>query len=652
MRGLRKNSMPAPLSLEDRRKPSNYEEVPDHSELGKGFVRRMYDGERQDDYDNDDDASSSSSLSYEEDDEDNDSSKTTAAQSFLHLVKGYIGPGCLSLPWAFSRLGIFPATLACFFLGYWSSYNCWSIVRLKRHINNNNSNSLPGIPTTTVAARATATDEGVFRVLEEPHDTPRSSLATNPSAATTYPDVAGALAGNHAKTFTKYSICVQQLSICTVFLSFVGTNLNAVLSSVLGWNVSHATVLTLALPAVIALSCLPNLKALAPITALGTALLFVGFAFLAAVVAVEWPNRHENHDGPDYQDTSYFSGHTRDWKDVPLAICALLYSFEGICLILPVESSMLHPRKFFPIFAAAMASSASIFSVLAGMSVSTFGNVTNGSITAFLLAKYGSGNSPLVRSLVLAANAAVSLSVLVTYPLQLFPCLELLLPSPENTSDFQSLPSGPDNPPSRDQGSPVRGDTVAGIGNWTAPAPTDTPVAVDRPLRSSALEIRGRSFLSEEGEEADGSPRASRRDGVLRDASRLWESGDASAWAESAAPAFRLRIGLVLLTYVVAVAVPNVQSLISLAGALAGSSTALLIPPALELAGLRQHLHRHQQHQQQQPPGVARLPVQAGGTHQWEVRRCYLLLMGGFIFLVIGTIASIADILRAYTSPT
>jgi amino acid permease len=634
------------LSLEGRRQPSNYEEVPDHSELGKGFVRRMYDGgsdqqEEAEDYDYGDGSSVSRSYEDDDDDDDDDPSKTTAAQSFLHLVKGYVGPGCLSLPWAFSRLGILPATVACFFLGYWSSYNCWSVVRLKRRINNN----LHSTAMAAATATARSTDDGVFRVMEEPYDAPRGSLATNVTAATTYPDVAGALAGDKAKTFTKYSICVQQLSICTVFLSFVGTNLNAVLSSVVGWNVSHATVLTLALPAVIALSCLPNLKALAPITALGTALLFVGFAFLAAVVAVEWPNRRENYDGPEEEDQgpSYFSGHTRDWKDAPLALCALLYSFEGICLILPVESSMLRPNKFFPIFAAAMASSATIFSVLAGMSVSTFGNVTNGSITAFLLAKYGNGNSHLVRSLVLAANAAVSLSVLVTFPLQLFPCLELLLPSATTSSDFRSLPSGPDDPHSRDQASPARVDTAADeIGNRSAQAPADSPANVDRPVRSSALEIRGRSFLSEEGEEAGGSPRASRRDGVWRGVSRLWEADDPSTWAESAAPAFRLRIGLVLLTYVVAVAVPNVQSLISLAGALAGSSTALLIPPALELAGLRQH------REQQQPWGVL-FPL--GGSHQWAVRRCYLLLLGGFIFMLIGTVASIADILRTYTSP-
>jgi proton-coupled amino acid transporter len=48
-----------------------------------------------------------------------------------------------------------------------------------------------------------------------------------------------------------------------------------------------------------------------------------------------------------------------------------------------------------------------------------------------------------------------------------------------------------------------------------------------------------------------------------------------------------LRAGLVLATYLVAILVPNVQSLVALVGAVTGSSTALLIPPILELAYIR-----------------------------------------------------------------
>ena len=49
-----------------------------------------------------------------------------------------------------------------------------------------------------------------------------------------------------------------------------------------------------------------------------------------------------------------------DWGTVPLALCAILYSFEGVCLILPVENSLQrsHQRYFGPVFVAAMAASA------------------------------------------------------------------------------------------------------------------------------------------------------------------------------------------------------------------------------------------------------------------------------------------------------
>ena len=52
--------------------------------------------------------------------------------------------------------------------------------------------------------------------------------------------------------------------------------------------------------------------------------------------------------------------------------------------------------------------------------------VTNGSVTAFLLEKY-SDNKAVILALMIA-NTSVSLSVLFTYPIQLFPTLELIGP--------------------------------------------------------------------------------------------------------------------------------------------------------------------------------------------------------------------------------
>ena len=72
---------------------------------------------------------------------DGDGPKTNATQTFIHLLKGYIGPGCLSLPWAVSQVGFFWGTIAIAIMSFWSSYNCWTIVKIKRYIERSNLES-------------------------------------------------------------------------------------------------------------------------------------------------------------------------------------------------------------------------------------------------------------------------------------------------------------------------------------------------------------------------------------------------------------------------------------------------------------------------------------------------------------------------------
>jgi hypothetical protein len=57
------------------------------------------------------------------DGEDFTEHKTTFWQTYIHLVKGYIGCGVLSLPWAVSQLGVPAGCLAIMALAYWSSYS-------------------------------------------------------------------------------------------------------------------------------------------------------------------------------------------------------------------------------------------------------------------------------------------------------------------------------------------------------------------------------------------------------------------------------------------------------------------------------------------------------------------------------------------------
>merc|ERR1712087_29823 len=109
---------------------------------------------------------------------------------------------------------------------------------------------------------------------------------------------------------------------------------------------------------------LPNFKVLAPVMTLATITLFAGFAVLAYLILDDWKDR------PDNPPTGI-----QDVSQLPLAICAILYSFEGICLILPIESSMQHPQHFGKVFVGAMTASAIIFALVAALCVLTFGPV-------------------------------------------------------------------------------------------------------------------------------------------------------------------------------------------------------------------------------------------------------------------------------------
>ena len=97
--------------------------------------------------------------------------RTTAGQAFIHLLKGYIGPGCLSLPWAVSQVGFLGGAIAIAIMSFWSSYNCWTIVKIKRYIERANMENF----------RVNETDETKSAKSET-----ASSVA---SSVLTYPDV-------------------------------------------------------------------------------------------------------------------------------------------------------------------------------------------------------------------------------------------------------------------------------------------------------------------------------------------------------------------------------------------------------------------------------------------------------------------------------
>lgn len=118
--------------------------------------------------------------------------QTTIWQTFVHLVKGYIGVGMLSLPWAVTQVGMTVGFLGVLLMAFWSSYNCWTVVRVKRYIDRQRAQAA------NAAAGNLSLGIAVTTVNDEVSET-GSSVTTNTNI--TYPDV-GEWA--YGKTFQQY----------------------------------------------------------------------------------------------------------------------------------------------------------------------------------------------------------------------------------------------------------------------------------------------------------------------------------------------------------------------------------------------------------------------------------------------------------------
>lgn len=203
------------------------------------------------------------------------------------------------------------------------------------------------------------------------------------------------------------------MAICTVFLSFTAANTQAFFSEytpdVRALTHSNVANILLAVPFAVGVTLLPNLKALGPVSEFAIIILFAGFGLLLAVLFLNWDLRPD--DLPSI-----------DWVKAPMAVSGILYSFEGICIVLPLEATMKDRSKFMSVFSYSYLAVTLIYCTIGGACVYVLGAIKEGSITAFLLNNSDKFEGDL---LVTIANLFVSCAVLATYALTMFPCIEL-----------------------------------------------------------------------------------------------------------------------------------------------------------------------------------------------------------------------------------
>jgi amino acid permease len=238
--------------------------------------------------------------------------------------------------------------------------------------------------------------------------------STGEPPVVTFADIGGRAFGPIGARLIDALVLLLQLGVCSVFISLVSANLFALG----GGALSYRACLMLVYAGCVGKSLLRDMRALAPLSSAANALMLLACgaalyaacgsfgAGLGATAEQLWPS---------------------SVGDIILCASALLYSYEGVALILPIETQFASANppaeretarsheRFERVLISAMCTLATIFGLVGCACAIGLPAISGGSVTAYLATQYPDSG------FYWAVNAAVTVAVLLTYPLQLQP---------------------------------------------------------------------------------------------------------------------------------------------------------------------------------------------------------------------------------------
>ncbi|KAK2606357.1 hypothetical protein QQS21_003176 [Conoideocrella luteorostrata] len=225
-----------------------------------------------------------------------------------------------------------------------------------------------------------------------------------------YGELGASIVGPRFRTIILGSIALSQLGFVCTGLIFTAENLYAFLSAMskgqkgLGLNVP--SLIGLQLVPLIPLALIRNISKLGPIALVADVFILVGLVYIWQYDV--WALAKEGLE-PSVQlfNPSAFT----------LTIGSAIFTFEGIGLILPIQSSMKKPEHFSGLLYFVMLLITIIFTSVGALCYATFGEKTKIQIIS---------NFPQQSALVNAVQFLYSLAVLAGEPVQLFPAVRIL----------------------------------------------------------------------------------------------------------------------------------------------------------------------------------------------------------------------------------
>ncbi|KAG5890794.1 hypothetical protein JTB14_007188 [Gonioctena quinquepunctata] len=226
---------------------------------------------------------------------------TSNFDTMVHLLKGNIGTGILAMPDGFRNAGWVVGLFGTVFMGVICTHCMHMLVGCSHEL-----------------CRRTQKQSLNFSEVVE------NAFKTGPECLQKYSSL--------AKLLINVFLCITQLGFCCVYFVFVAANLHDVVKHYF-IDISVTWYLLLLLIPLVLLNWVKSLKYLTPASLFASLLTCCGLIVTFFYMLQGLPNT---------SSVNAFSS----WAQLPLYFGTVIYAFEGIGVVLPLENNMKNPQAF------------------------------------------------------------------------------------------------------------------------------------------------------------------------------------------------------------------------------------------------------------------------------------------------------------------
>merc|ERR1711892_394519 len=313
--------------------------------------------------------------------EDRDGDHTISnAETIVHLLKGNIGIGVLTMPIAISNAGLVGGVLGMVFVALITIHCMHTLV---------------------IAAQKLVAKRGV------------DFLDYADTAEAAFLEAGGGWASKstHMRRLINIFLCMSQIGSNAVYILFVAQNIMPIVETHFTLNWNYRLYIAILLIPVILICSIKNLRYLSPCSILANILEFAGLGIIFYYILA--PPIPRTYSVPWFTSPEKF----------PIFFGTAIFAFEGISVVLPIENQMSKPKDMLGWNGVLNTSMITIAALYVGMGF--FGYLKYGELTAASITL----NLPEGDILAQLALCMFSIAIFFSYALQFYVVMDIIGPN-------------------------------------------------------------------------------------------------------------------------------------------------------------------------------------------------------------------------------